>query len=110
MSAADTMLERGETELADQHGKSFRVSGVLFTGLFSDPLIDQPMGDGVGLAFGDEHVIEISGDRSQFGARLPAAGTNIVHVKTGKSYQIIGVNHQPEGHLVFFLCKQPASP
>ena len=110
MTAADSMQMQGETELVDQHGQSFRIGSAVFTGLFSDPLIDQPLGGGIGLAQGEEHIIEISADRSQFGDRLPSSGQNVVHVKTAKSYQVIGVNHQPGSHLVFFSCRQPAQP
>lgn len=110
MTAADTMLSQGFTELDSQHGQAFRIGDVLFTGLFSDPVLDQPLGGGIGLAQGEEHSIEITADRSQFGPRLPASGQSITHVKTAKTYHVIGVNHQPGSHLVVFTCKQPASP
>jgi hypothetical protein len=107
MTAAQAMLEQGDVELCGQFPTRYthRQSGVAFDALSEDPQAADVFGDSVGLRFGEEDMVAITARRSWF-TTVPKVGEQLT--RGARTFTIAAVRLPEDGHLVGFICPQPA--
>jgi hypothetical protein len=94
------------TVLLREHGQSWRYGNLEFSALVQIPQVATPIIPDRGLAFGEEHIIEVTAASAVFGETLPRPGESLLCGST--YYPIAATRHSPGGSAVTFSVRQPA--